>query len=68
MRYSVIGSAVLVAVVVLAGAPLSPPAAAAGETQTTATDADNAIVAYYFPSTICHSFDSFLHFHYNHQH
>ena len=48
MRHSVIGCAVLVAVVVLAGTTLSPPAAAAGETQTTATDADNAIVAYYF--------------------
>ena len=48
MRHSVIGCAVLVAVVVLAGTTLSPPAAAAGKTQTTATDADNAIVAYYF--------------------
>ncbi len=48
MRHSVIGCAVLVAFVVLTGAPLSPPAAEAGEAQTTATNADDAIVAYYF--------------------
>jgi len=52
MRHSMIGCAALVAVVVLVGATLNPPAAMAGEaetiTATTATDSGDAIVAYYF--------------------
>lgn len=48
MRHSVFGCAALLAFVVLAGTTFSPPAAIAGEAETTATDADNAVVAYYF--------------------
>ncbi len=48
MRYSVIGCAVLATVVILAGTTLGPTAATAGETEISATDPDNATVAYYF--------------------
>ena len=49
MRHSVIGSAILVAVVFLVGATPSPPSAVAGESEATAaTDSGSAIVAYYF--------------------
>jgi hypothetical protein len=48
MRHRLICRAALLAFAVLAAATLSPPAVTAGETETTATDADNGVVAYYF--------------------
>ncbi len=48
MRHPLICRAALLAFAVLAATTLSPPAVTAGETETTATDADNGVVAYYF--------------------
>ena len=52
MRHSMIGCAVLVAVVALVGATVNPPAAMAGEAETaaptTVMDSGDVIVAFYF--------------------